>query len=173
LQIDSIIASVSVISKTTSFLGTKLLDGSGVIAASGKTQKIESTRPEDVGTVEDAGTEYTLADLTSGKALDISGGSSDLASKVIDAAIQSVGTNRGQVGAFQKYQVQTRIHEIDAAREHLVSAVSMIRDTDYAMEVSRGIRAELLEKTSLTAMMVAQTSSFSQHDRQKVLGLFL
>jgi flagellin len=165
LQLDSIVATVSAISKTTSFLGSKLLDGTGKISASGQSQAIASTLSSDLGKIEDGGADYALADLTSGKSLDTSAGSSEIAGKVIDAAIKSVSTTRAQIGAFQSHQLQTRIRDIDGEKESMMSALSLIKDTDFSMEVAQSIRSQLLEKTSLAVMKIAR------YDREHILNL--
>ena len=68
---------------------------------------------------------------------------------MIDRAINDVATRRGGPGL-----VSTRTHfklastASPSSREQLVSAVSMIRDTDYAQAVTQQSRSKLLQRSS-------------------------
>ena len=130
LEIDSILASVNRIADTTDFNGQKLLDGSGVVSASGQTLKINP--------------------------LDTSDAKADPSADSFDSLINSVATTRGKLGAFSKDKLQTRISSISSARENMLSTVSAIRDADVAYEVSAQIRAELLE--SATSILFKQST---------------
>ena len=145
VEIDSILSTVDRLSNTTSFGGQKLLDGNATITASGKSLPIATASTASIGKTVDGSTTYTLADLKSGGT--VSTGS--LASKVIEQAIGDVSTQRAKIGAFDKNTLQTRIATIETSREQMLSAVSMIRDTDYAMEVSRAARFDLLKQSSM------------------------
>lgn len=151
LQLDSILSTVDRVSSSTSFLGRKLLDGSGSVGASGATFAIAGTSSSRIGKTTDTGTTYSLADLKSGKALNVTSGNVNLAGDVIDQAISDVSTIRGGLGAFQTYTLQARLSGIATAREHLTRTVSMIRDTDYAAEVSNDIRTKLLTSATYSA----------------------
>lgn len=52
--------------------------------------------------------------------------------KVVKKAIQDVATERGRIGAFQKYQVRPAINSLEANKLGLTNAVSIIGDTDFA-----------------------------------------
>jgi len=145
LQIDSILSTVDRLSNGTSFGGQKLLTGNATIAASGKSLAISSSSTGSIGKTVDGSTTYTLADLKTGG--DVS--TAALASKVIEQAITDVSTQRAKIGAFDKNTLQTRLATIETSREQMLSAVSMIRDTDYAMEVSRAARYDLLKQSSI------------------------
>jgi flagellin len=155
LQIDSILSTVDRLSSTTSFGGRKLLDGSTTLSASGKSFAIDSASTENLGTTDVAGTTYTLADLKSGKSLDTLGGNAETAGQTLDRAINDVATRRGALGAFDRNTLQTRINSIASSREQLVSAVSMIRDTDYAQAVTQNSRSNLLQRSSLAVLAQA------------------
>jgi flagellin len=142
--------SVDRISRTTSFNGTKLLDGSFELSATNRTLPVDSTATSNLGATTVDGTSYALADLKSGGSLDTTGGTSETAQQVIAAATQQVATLRGQIGSFQKHTIQTRLNSIDVARVNLAAAESQIRDLDYAAEMSNKIRYELLHRASLS-----------------------
>ena len=166
LQIDSILSTVDRLSATTSFGGRKLLDGSATLSASGKTFAVESASTANLGATDVDGTTYTLADLKSGKALDTATGNVAAAGEVLDRAINDVATQRGALGAFDKNTLETRINSIASSREQLVSAVSMIRDTEYAHAVTQHSRSKLLQRSTLAVLAQAlgrprQVSTFS------------
>jgi flagellin-like hook-associated protein FlgL len=165
VEIDSILSTVNRLSTSTTFGGRRLLDGSTTLSASGNSFAIQSVATTNLGKTDVAGTTYTLADLTSGNPLSTVGGSSDTAGAVIDQAINDVATRRASLGAFDKYTLQTRIDGVATSREHLLSAVSMIRDTDYALATAQQSRAAILQQSSLATLMQAlgrrRTGAFS------------
>jgi flagellin-like hook-associated protein FlgL len=147
------------VSRSTSFAGTKLLDGSFALSATNRTLAIDSTSSGDLGATAIDGTTYNLADLKSGGRLDTTDSANvEGAGEVLDAAISQVSTQRGRVGAFQKHTIQSRKHILDVAYENLKSAESQIRDLDYAAEVSRTVRYELLHRSSLGALKLINHS---------------
>src|SRR4051812_25223115 len=152
LQIDSILSAVDTLSKTTSFAGQKLLDGSATIGASGKSISIDSAATSNIGSTDANGTTYTLADLKTGKALVTTGSNGSTASDVISNAINDVATQRASVGAFDRHTLQTRISSIAVSRENMLSAISMISDTDYAAEFSEQSKLALLQKSAAFAL---------------------
>lgn len=152
LQIDSILSTVDRLANTTSFGGQKLLTGEATIAASGKSLPIASSSTGNIGKTVEGTSTYTLADLKTGGAVV---NTAALASAVISQAISDVSTQRAKIGAFDKNTLQTRIATIETSREHMLNAVSMIRDTDYAMEVSRNARFELLKTSSMLMLSKA------------------
>ncbi len=147
LQIDSILATVDRVSSTTSFNGTKLLDGSASLTAVNKSLPIDSTSTTNIGKVSIDGHSRTLADVRSGGAISALS-DPEAAQKSIQAAISAVSRQRGQIGAFQKNTVRTRLGSIDSAYANISSAQSQIRDLDYALEASRKARFDLLRQTS-------------------------
>ena len=134
MEIDSILSAVNRLSTSTSFGGRKLLDGSATLSASGKSFAIESSAAANLGKTDAAGKTYTFADLKSGNSLSTLGGNAATAGAVVDQAINDVATRRASLGAFDKYTLQTRINGVAASRGQLLSAVSLIRDTDYALD---------------------------------------
>jgi flagellin len=167
MEIDSILASVNRIASTTSFNGQKLLDGTGAISASGQKLSIDSSGASDIGKAQIDGTNYSLSDVGSGKSLATTNSANgEKAGQVIDAAISQVATIRGQIGAFSKNTLQTRLSTIESSRENMISTVSMIRDANYAMEAAAESRAELLNASSL--LVLGQ----SRRNQDHLLDLF-
>jgi flagellin-like hook-associated protein FlgL len=153
IEIDSILSAVDRISSSTTFGGRKLLDGTATLSASGQSLAIDSSAAANLGKTDAAGTTYTLADLKSGNPLSTVGGSIATAGAVVDQAINDVATQRGKLGAFDKYTLQTRISSVAVSREQLLSAVSLIRDTDYALAATQQSQARLLQESSLSTLM--------------------
>ena len=145
LQIDAILSSVDRIADTTAFLGTKLLDGNFSLKASGEKLSIPSSHTSNIGTIEIEGTDYTLADLKSSGRLPADPAK---ASQVLDAAINQVATSRGKIGAYTKHQLQPRLNNIAKSYEQLAHANSLLADVDYAAELSRKVREELLSRAT-------------------------
>ena len=168
LEIDSILSAVDRVSAATTFGGRKLLDGSATLSASGKSFAIENSAAAHLGATEVAGTTYTLADLKSGKALSTLGDNAATAGAVVDQAINDVATRRASLGAYDKYTLQSRLNGVATAREQVLAAVSLIRDTDYAMATAQQSTAKLLQQSSLSALM----QSLGRRRRAGVMSLW-
>jgi flagellin len=125
LEIDSILSGVDRMARTTSFNGTKLLDGTATLWASGAKFKIAAVTTTEI-------------DPTDPESL--------------DEAITQVATQRAQIGAFSKHTLQSRLNQISTEKSTLLSAVSFLRDAEMAMEATARIRAELLESASLRVL---------------------
>jgi flagellin len=166
VEIDAIVSSVDRLAQNTTFAGKPLLDGTATVSASGNSLALGNLSSDQIGKVTVDGVDHTLADLESGGSLDTTSASTDssTSSAVISAAIEDVATLRGQAGAFMQDQIDPRLSQLSAAREQLVASVSMIEDTDMAMEVSAATRAQLLGTANAKAlgyelMKSLQTSS--------------
>ncbi len=72
--------------------------------------------------------------------------------KMIDQAVFEVSAARGNLGAFQKNTLETNLSNLRYASENLVSAESVIRDTDMAAEMSEFTKQQIL-LASGTAML--------------------
>jgi flagellin-like hook-associated protein FlgL len=166
LQIDSISSSIDRISRTTTFNGTRLLDGTAALSATNKSLPISSVAPGSVGKVKIDGEDRTLADVRSGGAINAID-DPESAQRAIGAAISQVSTLRGKIGAFQKNTIRTRLNSIDVAYVNIASAESQIRDLDYALEASRMARFELLRATS---MILSRAPRSARGIRLDILG---
>jgi flagellin len=156
LQIDSILTSVDRITSATSFAGNKLLDGSATLSAFGQSLALGSTTTSALGATQVDGESRTLADAATGSPLDSASGNAAGARQVIDAALDQVSTLRGRVGAFQRYVVGVQSRNLQTASEGLSTTFSAIADTDYAAEVARFVRAQLLVQTTSAIVGLSQ-----------------
>lgn len=172
LEIDVIVSSVDHIAQSTNFNGQKLLDGSGSISIWNATVKIDPSSSSNLGKTSIDSTNYTLADVKSGKGLDTTDATrATNASQVIDSAIYNVATIRAKIGAFSANNIQSNLRTLSSDKVQLTQAVSMIRDTDYAAETSRQVREQLLGKSSMLLLKQSLKHSFQQA-KGKFLDLF-
>jgi flagellin len=71
---------------------------------------------------------------------------------MIDKAINQITSARAELGAVQKNALESNITSLSIAKENLVNAESVIRDTDMASEMSEFTRNQILTQ-SATAML--------------------
>ncbi len=72
--------------------------------------------------------------------------------RLIDQSIYEISEARGNLGAFQKNTLETNLNNLRYASENLISAESVIRDTDMAAEMSEFTKQQIL-LASGTAML--------------------
>ncbi|RJP42865.1 MAG: hypothetical protein C4547_00130 [Phycisphaerales bacterium] len=113
-----------------------------------------------------AGVETRITDTTSGLASLVSGGSNALASgnfeaalAVIDQGITDVASARGELGAFQRNVLQPRFNSNQVSLENLMESRSRIADADYAEETSNLNKFEILTKSGMKVLKLAQQSA--------------
>jgi len=152
MQMDAILGSIDRMSGMTNWLGKPLLDGSlsaqnggalfqlgpDVVANQQVTVSIEGTKTHQVGSVTG-----TLMDFRSGGAASLAA-NPGLADQILSAAISQISTQRGEVGATQKYTLEPNLNAIQDSIVQLTAAKSMIEDTDYALAVSNMVRDQIL-----------------------------
>ncbi len=63
---------------------------------------------------------------------------------MIDQAIFEISSARGNLGAFQKNTLESNLSNLRYASENLISAESVIRDTDMAAEMSEFTKQQIL-----------------------------
>lgn len=160
-QLDSILASIDRIAGSTTFNRQRLLDGSLTLTANGQNLTIDSMTSHSLGAIEIDGQSYSLADLGSGKALNITSGNLDAAQQVLHAARDKVASMRGSIGAFQRHTVATRLNSLNDSHLFASAANSLIRDTDYAQETSTFARLALLQRSSFQVMAMLNASPSS------------
>jgi flagellin len=85
---------------------------------------------------------------------------------LIDTAIKSVSSARGNLGALQN-RFEHTVNNLNVAVENLSASESQIRDTDMAAEMTSFTRAQILQQAGTS--MLAQANS-SQQSVLKLLG---
>lgn len=71
------------------------------------------------------------------------------AAKIASLAAEQLATSQGRLGGFQKFQVQTALNQQTALKESLTSAISTIRDVDFAVETAELNRQNVLLQSAI------------------------
>jgi flagellin len=143
------------IADSTKFNGTKLLDGSftGTILVGPDTTADDfaiNIGAMDAATLGVADASLVVDDVPSAIAtLD-----------AIDTAINTVSTQRANLGAYQN-RLEHTINNLQTAAENLAAAESRIRDVDMALEMANFTRHQILQQagTAMLAQANVQTQS--------------
>jgi flagellin len=156
-ETNALIAELDRISGSASFNGVNLLDGSSTSASI------------QVGINANETIAVNLQDVTTAtlgvNAVDVSTASgANAALSLVDAAINTVSTARGDLGASQN-RLQSAYASIQSQTENLSTAESRIRDVDVAFETADLTRNSILQQ--------AATSVLAQANVQPQLALKL
>lgn len=139
------------ISSTTVFNGINLLDGSGSTGIPIQIG-IEDSITNDVINVTLGSTSQADLGITATDVLTISNAQSSLAA--IDAAIESVNSARGTLGA-QQNRMESALRSIQVQRENLSASESRIRDVDVAEETADLTRNSIMQQAATTILTQA------------------
>ncbi|MGB9624778.1 MAG: flagellin [Phycisphaerae bacterium] len=131
--------------------GAKFQIGPDVNTAGRVDIGIPSIATSNLGT-NDVGFLYTLK---SGGANSIIGKNYAAAEAIVDEAISQIATIRGRIGGLQKNQIETNVNSQRVALENVTAAESVIRDADYASEVSKLTRAQILVQSATQILGMA------------------
>ena len=85
---------------------------------------------------------------------------------VIDRALEEVSSTRGEIGAFQRNNLESNLNYLRIAHENVMNSESVIRDADMAQEMTNFTRNQIMVDSS-TAML-AQANARAQ----SILRLF-
>ena len=80
---------------------------------------------------------------------------------VIDKAIEEVNSNRGEMGAFQKNNLESNLNYLRIAHENSVSSESVIRDADMAEEMATFTRNQIMMEASTSMLAQANQNSMT------------
>jgi len=86
--------------------------------------------------------------------------STDDALRIIDAAIAEISKMRGDMGAFQRYVLESNIRSLNVAKENVTASESTIRDADFALEISNFTKQQILMQSGMSVL--AQANSMPQ-----------
>jgi flagellin len=139
-QVDGILDGFTFIQSTAEFNGERLLDG------------------------EAAAVFDELAQLHSGKSLSVLDGNMEEAQLRVESGVNRIATHRGEIGAKMR-DIESQIRVKGITLENTAAAESLIRDADYAVEVSNMVREQLLRDLSLSGVSIAL------EQQQRVLDL--
>jgi flagellin len=79
---------------------------------------------------------------------------------VLDAAIESVSSSRGSIGALQN-RLLSAMNNLGVASENTAAANSRIRDTDIAQAVSEMTRTQILQQSTMAVLAQANQAPIS------------
>ncbi len=99
-----------------------------------------------------------LADLGSGKSLNVVTGNVTDAQRVVSGAIDQVSSLRGRLGAFQKNTIGATIRSLGIASENTAAAESVIRDADFANETAGLTRSQILVSSATQILALANSA---------------
>ncbi len=155
LEIDLTASRASTLGTTTTFYitggGAKFQIGPDVNTAGRVDIGIPSVATTNLG---DNDVGY-LTSLKSGGERSLIGRNFAEAQDVVDEAISQVATLRGRIGGLQKNQIETNVNSQKVALENVQAAESVIRDADYASEVSKLTRAQILVQSTTQILGLA------------------
>ena len=153
-EMDALSTSITRISDTTKF-GTKaLLDGAvsaaqfQIGAFSGETASLTITDKDATALAVNALVVTTAAGATA-------------SITAIDAAINTVTTDRGAIGAFQSGTLNSTKNNNESQLDNLKNAEMILRDTDYQKEISNYTSEQIRQQAAQTVLGMANQSSQS------------
>lgn len=81
------------------------------------------------------------------------------ASQIASAAASQVAKLQGRIGGFQKFQVETAVNQMNASKEGLAAAISVLNDVDYATETANLNQQNVLLQASISLLGLANQQS--------------
>ncbi len=165
VEAGAIIRAMAHIITTTTFNGKRILaDGSGMdyngrwMSVGGmdiSRMGVVSVERVDPTTGDVTVVRYNLGDILNGP-LNLVNGDLESAQLVAESVVKSLAMARAAIGAQQKYTLGSRIDTLRTEHENTTAAESLIRDADFAEEVSTLIRGQVLRDASLAVMRIGQ-----------------
>lgn len=141
-EYDQLAAEVDRISQSTEFNGSKLLDGS--MSGAGAVELNDGRKTDQISVeIGDAGASslgLSGIDISDPNSLD-----------AIDGALDRISSQRASLGAVDK-QLSTQIENLRTVNEATAAARSRISDTDYAAEVSKRTKADILGQAQIALL---------------------
>ncbi len=104
------------------------------------------------------GKKLELSDVKSGGFADVNTDTGK-ALQIVRKAMSDVATAQGRIGAFQKFNVQTSINSLNAAKVSLNDAKSVISDTDFAVATADLNRQNVLLNSGISLLGLANQQS--------------
>jgi len=80
------------------------------------------------------------------------------AEQIVNLAISQVAELSGRLGGFQANQIETNLNSLRTALENVTASESVIRDTDYAEEVSNLTRAQIILQSTTQMLSIANSA---------------
>jgi flagellin-like hook-associated protein FlgL len=156
LEVDAALEAIDRIGSSTSFGGRQLLDGSRLTfnLSPDLDQPVTLTLPT-VHTSALGGESGPLCDLATGRSASLTSDNLGRAVDILDAAQDEILEARARAGALEKYTIDCAARVLGSMEVNISSAMSMIRDTDVALEMSRRVQAEIMVHAAVSALLLA------------------
>ncbi len=133
MEMDSILSTVNRLAGSASFNGDPLLNGEATLSAFGES--------------------FTI-DAVSVGAVNITSGDLEAAQQRLSDTRKQISTMRGGLGAFSTNTVGANLRSINTTKESIATALSQIRDTDFAKETAKLAGLTVLMKASQMAQQI-------------------
>ncbi len=153
VEVDSILQTLDHLQNNYTFNHEYLLRG--VLGGQSGAVWVENADPEKK---EDGPQLVGLAGLRRGGALDMLSGDMEKAQEVVKGAIDSISSQRAAAGGLMR-GIEAEQGTVAVQLENVAGAKSQILDTDYAAEVGTLVRAQVLQKAAIFAVMTARNIS--------------
>jgi len=150
-QVDSLLQTIDHLALTSRFNNQQLLVGEQA-SQLGRTRRTVTSQDGTTRTIE-----VSLADLGSGRALNLETGDLEGAQEVVKALTTSYNEQRARLGA-RGQQIDSELEALSDQMVNLTDAQSKIEDVDYAQEVSALVRNQVLQQAAAFALRLAQNS---------------
>lgn len=157
IEADAILEAIDFTLQTSRFNGQQLFTGQSLSSLGSVSGTLEEGGPTQ---------EFHLDDLKTGGALNLVDGRIDLAQELTKSLGGSVAETRAGIGTLQTNYYDREIDALLRELEVLSETESIIRDTDFAKEVTELVRAQILQEAALKTILIAR-----DNHRQATLGL--
>lgn len=155
-EVNQLLSEVDRIANSTQFNKINLLNGSGsAVDLHIGANKETGLNDNEISVAIAASDTTTLAINTLGTTATITTQSgANSAISALDAAIETISTSRGKIGAYQN-RLESTINSLGVASENAGAANSRIRDADVAQSVSEMVRNQILQQSTMAVLAQA------------------
>lgn len=153
-QIDSKVEAIDFVSNTFTYKGERVFNSALSTRLGASTRSVEAPNPDDPGATLRAAEPISLRSLMSGGRLNTLSGNLEDAARVVDAALETNSAERAFLGDRQR-ELDAQERTIRVEIENTSGAKSQIEDTDYASEVAKLVKGQVLQQASRFMMQAA------------------
>jgi flagellin len=151
--------------QTSKIVLSEVADGAGISSSSLDFTSVKLTATDQAGAISISSTNGGATAPTQTvryvSQIDISTRDSALlAMTVVDAALQTIASNRGSLGAVAN-RLESTIQNLMTTSENTSASLSRIMDADYAEESTRLARAQVLQQASISILAQANATTQS------------
>ena len=153
IEIDAALEAIDRIGNTTSLGGVSLLQGGDLtfLFSPDPANTIDLALPEISAETLGNGTE-ALSELGIGGTASLDSNNLQKAIDILDAASSQVLQSRAELGAFDKFTIDSSIAIAQSAQVNLSSAISQISDADIAVEAANLVKAQILVEATISSL---------------------